>query len=106
MLKNRYQKKPAPPVGDDWHPADVVAALRKAGWSLRRLSMAHGLHPGTLSFALRLPYHNGERVIASHIGVAPQEIWPSRYYADGTPKPLKECTPTSDADNTKAEAAV
>ena len=27
----------------DWHRADVVAALKKAGWSVRALSIASGL---------------------------------------------------------------
>lgn len=26
----------------DWHRADIVAALHKQGWSLRRLSLHHG----------------------------------------------------------------
>ena len=69
----------------DWHPADIVAALRKAGWSLRRLSMHYQLAPGTLKVALQMPYPNGERLIAAAIGVKPWEIWPSRYDADGQP---------------------
>ena len=32
----------------DWHRADVVAALKKAGWSVRALSVASGLGPDTL----------------------------------------------------------
>ncbi len=26
----------------DWHRADIIAALHKAGWSLRQLSLKHG----------------------------------------------------------------
>lgn len=64
---------------NDWHPADIVAALRKAGWSLRRLSRHHGYSPWTLKTALARPYPNGERIIAHTLGVEPKEIWPSRY---------------------------
>jgi Ner family transcriptional regulator len=69
----------------DWHPADIVAALRKAGWSLRKLSVHYGLGPGSLKNAIAVPYPNGERLIAAAIGVKPQEIWPSRYDKDGNP---------------------
>jgi len=69
----------------DWHPADIVAALRKAGWSLRRLSLHYELNPGTLKRALSDPYPNGERLIALAIGIKPEEIWPSRYDSEGNP---------------------
>ena len=65
----------------DWHPADIVAELHKRGWSLRRLSMAHGYAPGSLRKALRHPWPTAERIIAHAIGVSPREIWPSRYSA-------------------------
>lgn len=68
-----------PKVNADWHPADVVAALRKAGWSLRRLSQQHGYQATVLSSALRRPWPKAERLIASAIGVSPDQIWPSRY---------------------------
>lgn len=63
----------------DWHQADIIAALRKAGWSLRRLSQEHQYHPRTLSRALWQPYFTAEQVIANAIGVSAVEIWPSRY---------------------------
>lgn len=70
---------------EDWHPADIVAALRKAGWSLRALSKHYKLAPGTLGMAIKAPYPNGERLIAAAIGVKPNDIWPSRYDAHGNP---------------------
>lgn len=70
-------KKAAP---KDWHRADIVAALRKRGWSLRRLSLHHGyLNACTLTTALNRPWPRGERLIAEAIGVPPTRIWPSRY---------------------------
>ncbi|WP_081620130.1 helix-turn-helix transcriptional regulator [Thioalkalivibrio sp. ALMg9] len=69
-------KKTADPV--DWHPADIVAALRKAGWSLRRLSQHHGYAPTVLRSALARPWPKAERLIAEAIGVDPASIWPSR----------------------------
>lgn len=66
-----------------WHPADIVAALRKRGWSLRRLSVHHGYSPTVLARALRLPWPKGEALVAAALDLAPAEIWPDRYGADG-----------------------
>ncbi|MFO1418356.1 MAG: helix-turn-helix domain-containing protein [Methylotetracoccus sp.] len=82
MSNKTPTKKQSP---EDWHPADVVAALRKKGWSLRRLSVAQGYSPTLLKHANAHPYPWAERIIADAIGVKPQEIWPSRYDAEGRP---------------------
>lgn len=71
------------PKTADWHPADVVAALRKAGWSLRRLSAHHGYSPTALDNALHRRWPKAERLIAETIGVQPDVIWPSRYMRKG-----------------------
>lgn len=63
----------------DWHRADVVAALHKAGWSLRELSRQSGLSAGTLKSALDRPYRKAEGIIANAIGLQPETIWPERY---------------------------
>lgn len=76
MSVSTAQKKPAVA---DWHRADVVAALHKAGWSLRNLSRQSGLSDGTLKSALDRPYPKAERIIAAALGIAPQTIWPERY---------------------------
>jgi len=70
---------------EDWHPADIIAALRKADWSLRSLSVHHGLNPGTLKNVLQRPYPKGEKHIADALGISPWVLWPSRYdvSADG-----------------------
>lgn len=68
----------------DWHPADIVAALKKSGWSLRKLSETNGYNPGSLARSLRHPWPQAERVIAQAIGVHPAVIWPTRYNAQGT----------------------
>jgi Ner family transcriptional regulator len=81
--KDRH--KPAA-TGADWHPAEIVAEVRKAGWSLRRLSLKHGYHERSLSTALHRAWPRAEKHIAAAIGLRPQAIWPTRYHADGTPK--------------------
>ncbi|HET7880826.1 MAG TPA: helix-turn-helix domain-containing protein [Acetobacteraceae bacterium] len=69
----------------DWHPADVLAALKKRGHSLAGLSVANGYHPTAAGKALRQPWPAMERVLAEAIGTVPQIIWPSRYDAEGNP---------------------
>ncbi|MFZ6687542.1 helix-turn-helix domain-containing protein [Undibacterium sp. SXout11W] len=64
---------------EDLHRADIVAALHKKGWSLRKLSEQSGLAAGTLRAALERPYPKAERIIAAAIGIAPEVIWPARY---------------------------
>ncbi|MCB5187572.1 EAL domain-containing protein [Methylobacillus caricis] len=70
----------------DWHRADIIAAVRKTQTNLQELSRRYGLSRTTLSNALYSPCPRYERLIAEHLGLAPQIIWPSRYHLDGTPK--------------------
>lgn len=63
----------------DWHPADIIAGLRKRGTSLAALSRQAGLASSTLANALNRRWPKGERLIAEALGTAPEQIWPSRY---------------------------
>jgi lambda repressor-like predicted transcriptional regulator len=73
---------------EDWHPADIKAALEKKGWTLKALAAYHGLK-GSSSFShvFERSFPLNEKRIADALGVKPQSIWPSRYYPDGTKKP-------------------
>ena len=64
----------------DWHPADIVAGLRKRGTSLAAESRRHGLSSSTLANALTRPWPKGEKLIADALGISPEIIWPSRYF--------------------------
>ncbi|EPJ3900940.1 helix-turn-helix domain-containing protein [Proteus mirabilis] len=64
----------------DWHPADIIAALRKRGTTLAAISRQAGLSSSTLANALSRPWPKGEKIIADFLSVAPSEIWPSRYF--------------------------
>ncbi|EGJ4667169.1 transcriptional regulator [Salmonella enterica] len=63
----------------DWHSADIIAALKKRGTSLTALSRNSGLASSTLANALIRHWPKGERLIAEALGIAPEQIWPSRY---------------------------
>lgn len=72
---------------EDWHPADIKAALHKKGVTLAGLAFMHGLtSSSTLSAALTRSYPANEQRIADAIGVHPMVIWPTRYNDDGTRK--------------------
>ena len=90
-MNTKSQKKADPnaqPTARDWHPADVIAALHKAGWSMHKLARHHGLTTsGTLSKAMRSSYPIAEKRIADALGVHPMVLWPSRYYENGEVKP-------------------
>ncbi|WP_067706480.1 MULTISPECIES: helix-turn-helix transcriptional regulator [unclassified Erwinia] len=64
---------------EDWHPADIIAALKKKGTSLSALSRESGLASSTLSNALRRPWPKGEKLIADALNERPEAIWPTRY---------------------------
>ena len=70
----------------DWPPHRVVYELRERGWSFKRIAEAYGYScPHTPSDVQRKPYPVMEAIVAGIIGVAPQEIWPSRYDEHGRP---------------------
>ncbi|EHH6297719.1 DNA-binding transcriptional regulator SfsB [Escherichia coli] len=64
----------------DWHPADIIAGLRKKGTSMAAESRRNGLSSSTLANALSRPWPKGEMIIAKALGTDPWVIWPSRYH--------------------------
>jgi Ner family transcriptional regulator len=74
-----------PQAGPDWHPADVLAALKKRGKSLAGLSVANGYHPTAAGKALKRPWPALEAIIAQALGLVPAQIWPSRYVNQAPP---------------------
>lgn len=64
---------------DDWHKADIKAALEKAGCNLRQIAVEEGLEPRSSARVLYAKWGTMERAIAAKLGVAPEIIWPSRY---------------------------
>ncbi|MBU2967090.1 helix-turn-helix transcriptional regulator [Amphritea sp. 2_MG-2023] len=64
----------------DWHPADIKAAIEKKGTTLAELARQHGYNrPTSFYNALKIRYPKVERIIAAFLEVEPEEIWPSRY---------------------------
>ncbi|MCB1908127.1 MAG: helix-turn-helix domain-containing protein [Rhodocyclaceae bacterium] len=81
-------KVPKKASREDWHPADIIAALHKNGITLRELARKHGLSSSTtLSKALTQSYPANERRIAAAAGVPVHVMFAGRYFPDGTPMP-------------------
>lgn len=64
----------------DWHRQDVMAAVRKTGVTVAELARRNGYKaPSTFYNVFKAPYPKVERIIANHLGVPAEDIWPSRY---------------------------
>ncbi|HFF8638887.1 TPA: helix-turn-helix domain-containing protein [Yersinia enterocolitica] len=68
----------------DWHPADIIAALRKKDTTLAAVSRKAGLSSSTLANALTRSWPKGEWLIAECLEIHPSEIWPTRYFDSKT----------------------
>lgn len=79
-------KSPKKPDPQDWHKADIKAAIEKAGYTLRELARRHAVSRTYFAEALHRPLPKAQAILAEVIGVPPQTIWPSRYHADGSPR--------------------
>ncbi|MDB5802312.1 MAG: putative transcriptional regulator, Nlp [Rhodocyclales bacterium] len=93
---------------EDWHQADILAALHKRSITLASLARKHGLtSSSTLSAAMIRSYPANEKRIAEALEKHPKEIWPTRYNEDGSRKPqgLRQCTAPKRARNGNNKAA-
>jgi len=59
------------------HPADVIAALRKRGTSLRKIAHENGY--SHIQRVLTSPWLAAEQMVAKALDTTPQALWPSRY---------------------------
>lgn len=69
----------------DWHREDIKAAIRKTGVSIDGLCALHRIDPSAINKTFRRPWPRVEAIIARHLQVRPQDIWPSRYDEAGNP---------------------
>ena len=86
-VPRRHAESKASAGAEDWHPADVLAALKKRGRSLSGLSVENGYDRTAAGEALKWQWPAMELIIATALQMTPQEIWPSRYDLDGKPRP-------------------
>jgi Ner family transcriptional regulator len=78
----------------DWNRADIKAALQKSGYSFNRIAVEFGYARTSPAAVLRTRWPKMQRIVGVIIGVAPEEIWPSRYAQAGAlslPNCEKKC---------------
>lgn len=68
------------------HPELIKARIRERGTTCAELAEAHGYHRGAVSRALHHPWPHVEAFIARFLGETPQDLFPERYAADGSPR--------------------
>ena len=86
----------------DWHPADIIAGLRKKGTSMAAESRKNGLSSSTLANVLSRPWPKGEMIIAKVLETDPWVIWPSRYH-DPVTHEFIDRSPHLDVDRVEDE---
>jgi Ner family transcriptional regulator len=72
-------------MNNDATPERVKEMILATGITLTALSVKHGFCDAAVSIALRKRSPYVQKVIAEHLGVRPQELWPSRYDENGSP---------------------
>ena len=78
-----------------WHKQDIIAAVRKRGTTLMRLSVENGLNRNTLNLACEARFSRAHTIIAEFLGVPRHEIWPQFYDDTDTPTTLRRLGPAS-----------
>jgi Ner family transcriptional regulator len=69
----------------DIPPERVKEMILKTGITLTALGVSNGFSEAAVSIALRKRSPYVQKLIADHLGVRPQELWPSRYDENGSP---------------------
>ena len=62
-----------------WHHADIVAAVKKKGTTMRALSLDSGFAASTLQASLYRVHPAAHTVIATFLGRTRHDIWPAWY---------------------------
>lgn len=91
----------------NWHPADVIATVRKTGSTMQEIAFAAGFARSATSHCLRWPVPHANHAIAKHLGLSVHDIWPEWFDADGELKPRdrKRITTNGAAQRQKRSAA-
>lgn len=65
-------------------PNDILALIKKRGWSLNQLALDAGVSKTLVSLSLRKPNPTGERIIIDFLQIGGHGLWPDRYAKNGT----------------------
>lgn len=73
--------RPAAIMAQDWTPAKLSFELKLAGLSFRSLGQLHGYSANSLWRVCRVSWPKAEKLVAEALGLAVNDIWPSRIRA-------------------------
>lgn len=64
-----------------WHPQDIIAAVKKQGWTHQRIADHLGLSRATVSLGIKTGSSPAVRKFVAELigGVSEQELWPFRF---------------------------
>ena len=62
---------------EDWHPADIKAALAKKGYTFARVARENGYGSKSPNMVLHKHWSQIEAIVARIIGVPAAVIWPT-----------------------------
>ncbi len=70
-----------------WHPQDIIAAIKKQGWTHQRIADHLEISRATVSLGVRTGCSPAVReFVANLIGVTEQELWAHRFPSAEKPK--------------------
>ncbi len=69
-----------------WDAPGILAAVKRKGTNLTALATEAGLHGSACRTSLIRPFPEADKLISKCLGVPLQELWPDRYYPDGSRK--------------------
>ena len=69
----------------DLPPEEIKKRIRATGITLHELAIQNGFSPSAVSIVLKKRQPFVQEMVASHLGLRPQDIWPSRYDENGSP---------------------
>jgi Ner family transcriptional regulator len=72
-------------TNNDWHPADIKAALAKKSYSFARIARENGYVENSPNMVLHKAWPQIEEIISGILGIKAAAIWPSRYDRHGKP---------------------
>lgn len=65
------------------HREDIKAMVKKRGFTMKKVSLDHGLPGTSLTASLYKPAPTANRILAHFLGLSVHELWPQWYDRNG-----------------------
>ncbi|NRA86637.1 MAG: helix-turn-helix domain-containing protein [Rhizobiales bacterium] len=73
-----------PVINRTWSRHRILAEIKDRGFTTIALDVELGLKTNDIAVCLRRPYPKTEKVLANWLKIPMYELWPDRYYSNGT----------------------